>query len=232
MKIDHNNCVITVSCRTASTRLPGKAFLPIAGIPSWQFLMNRLKGLPNLYLATTTLSSDDYLSQSAREYGFSVARGHEKDVFQRLLDIGNSGGWEFLIRITGDCPFVDHQMVLKAIETINSAADGWDLASTKGFTAPGLDLEIIRISSMHVICKKLNKEEREHVTLGFYSRKDKFKVNTINLEDYSGPGYYLLDTLEDYLSLVSKVAPHDALTPTLSLLQRGTLPWFSKPASS
>ena len=223
MRIDHTNCVITVSCRTASTRLPGKAFLPIAGIPSWQFLMNRLKGLPNLFLATTNQASDDLLSRIAHESGFSVARGHEKDVFQRLLNIGNSGEWKFLIRITGDCPFVDRQMVVKAIETLNSAAINWDLASTKGFTAPGLDLEIIRISSMNAICKNLSQKEREHVTLGFYNRRDRFEVNTIRLEDYSNSGYYLLDTLEDYLSIVSKVAPHDALTPTLSLLQRRTL---------
>ena len=152
-----------------------------------------------------------------------MARGHEKDVFQRLLNIGNSGEWKFLIRITGDCPFVDRQMVVKAIETLNSAAINWDLASTKGFTAPGLDLEIIRISSMNAICKNLSQKEREHVTLGFYNRRDRFEVNTIRLEDYSNSGYYLLDTLEDYLSIVSKVAPHDALTPTLSLLQRRTL---------
>ena len=60
---------IIVAARTGSTRLPGKALLPLNGMPMILFLLERLKSLQGagVVLATTELESgDDHLAESWR----------------------------------------------------------------------------------------------------------------------------------------------------------------------
>ena len=85
--LDDNNYLVVVSCRTDSSRLPAKAFLPIGGEPSILFLLNRLRNLPNLLLATTLLSTDDLLAMTVSKQGFNVHRGENENVFERLRNI-------------------------------------------------------------------------------------------------------------------------------------------------
>ena len=222
--LTQNNCLITVSCRTASLRLPAKALLPIADQPSILFLLRRLKKLTNLVLATTELPSDDLLAKIVTGEGFNVRRGESINVFERLRVIANEHNLPYLVRITADCPLVDGDFVLDALDIANRdllGGNDWDLASTKGFTPPGIDLEIIKVEAMNKISNLLDSEEREHVTLGFMRRKDEYVVRAIKIPGYAGKkGTYLLDTLEDYLRLARSIDIEDCFSSPIEIINK------------
>jgi spore coat polysaccharide biosynthesis protein SpsF len=222
--LTQNNCLVTVSCRTASLRLPAKALLPIADQPSILFLLRRLKKLTNLVLATTDLSSDDLLVKIVSSEGFNVRRGHSKNVFERLRVIANEYNLPYLVRITADCPLVDGEFVLDAIDIANRyllGGNDWDLASTKGFTPQGIDLEIIKVEAMNKISSLLDSDEREHVTLGLMRRKDEYVVRVIEIPGYAGKkGTYLLDTLDDYLRLTELINIEDCFSSPIEIINK------------
>ena len=222
--LNESDCLISVTCRTASSRLPAKALLPIANQPSILFLLRRLEKLTNLVLATTDLPSDDLLVKIVSNEGFKVRRGQSENVFERLRVIANEHNSPYLVRITADCPLVDGDFVLDAIDIANKdllRGNDWDLASTKGCTPPGIDLEIIKVEAMNKISKLLDSEEQEHVTLGLIRRKDKYIVRNIEMPSYTGKqGTYLLDTLEDYLHLSQKINIEDCFSSPIEIISK------------
>jgi spore coat polysaccharide biosynthesis protein SpsF len=222
--LTQNNCVVTVSCRTASSRLPAKALLPLADQPSILFLLRRLKKLTNLVLATTDLPSDDFLAKIVANNGFNVRRGQNTNVFERLRKIANEYKLPYLIRITADCPLVDADFVLQVLDIANrDLLEGidWDLASTKGCTPPGIDIEIIKVKAMNQISSLLDSGELEHVTLGFMRRSDEYVLRKMEIPAFVGKqGTFLLDTLEDYLRLLQQIDMEDCFTSPLEIVNK------------
>lgn len=165
------NVGIVVSARTASSRLPGKALLPLGGQPMVLFLLDRLRALRggNIVLATTTLPSDDRLTEVVSAYGVPVFRGSPADLVQRHCDVATEFGFETLVRITADCPFVDAAL----IEWCLAAADqeDCDLLTTKGTFPIGLDAEVFSVAVLRTLHTggQLSAQDREHLTLHFYN---------------------------------------------------------------
>jgi len=222
--LNENNCLVAVSCRTASSRLPAKALLPLGNQPSIVFLLKRLRKLTHVVLATTDLPSDDLLVKIVSSEGFKVRRGPCNNVFERLRVIAIELDLPYLVRITADCPLLGGDFVLDAINIANNdllLGFNWDLATTKGFNSPGIDLEIIKVEAMNRISNSLDFEEQEHVTLGFIRRQEEYIVRPIAMPRYNNEnGRYLLDTFEDYLFLSDKIQADDSDKSTLEILSR------------
>lgn len=194
---------VLVSVRTNSKRLPAKAFLPINGKPSCLFLLDRLKDGLNfpLHVATTSDWSDNYLSAFLENHGYSVYRGSNENVFERLLDLSKAFNFEYLVRITADCPFLDSALVN---DLIDQAFDnpGWTLATTKGVHPAGLDIEILSVHEMSQVASNLSDYDKEHVTSFFYSHLPSENIFTLRHPNLSvKTGVFLLDTIEDFISL-------------------------------
>ena len=101
---------IIVGARIGSTRLPGKALLQIGGYPMIIFLLERIRATQSvnkIIFATTTLSEDNELAQVVKDAGFTVFRGSNQNVVERYIDAAQEYNLDYVIRITGDCPFVD-----------------------------------------------------------------------------------------------------------------------------
>ncbi|MGD0570328.1 MAG: aldo/keto reductase [Candidatus Sulfotelmatobacter sp.] len=105
--------IVILQARTASTRLPGKALLPVAGYPSAALAALRAANRGHeLLVATSDHSSDDELAQTFRSYGIKVFRGALDDVLGRYycatLDLP---GDCIVIRLTGDNVLPDGEFV-------------------------------------------------------------------------------------------------------------------------
>src|SRR5690348_5122118 len=100
---------IIVAARTGSSRLPGKALLPLNGMPMILFLLERLSPLKEarVAFATTRLESDDRLAAIVEEAGVPVFRGNAEDLVDRYVAAADHFGFDTVGRVTGDCPFVD-----------------------------------------------------------------------------------------------------------------------------
>jgi spore coat polysaccharide biosynthesis protein SpsF len=197
---------IVVSARTASTRLPGKALLKIKGIPAIIFLMTRLaRTIPiaNIVLATTDLRSDDALALMVEECGFQVFRGACQDLVKRHIDLNNLYKFDYIVRVTGDCPLVDGEVIMHCINQV-SFCDEFVFATTKGSFPPGIDCEIFDPLLLKSQWTEMTVDEKEHLTLKFYSPE--FNGRTIKLSRPSQwvntSKSYLLDTPEDYIKFL------------------------------
>lgn len=203
---------IVVSARTASTRLPGKALLPLGQKPMVLFLLNRLYGSKygQVLLATTTLPSDDYLVEVVSSNGFSVFRGSADDLIQRHYDLAREYSFDTLVRVTADCPFVNAAIVDYCLYIANSI-EYFELATTKGTFPVGLDLEIFPISVLNRLHVNncLSEEDREHLTLHLYN--DKFRVIHIEapIDWPLSNQKFTVDTVADYEFAQQLVASMD-----------------------
>ena len=163
---------IIVSARSASQRLPGKALLPLNGRPMILYLLERLKPLQGarLAFATTELASDDELAGVVEDAGIAVFRGSADDLVARHVAAAAKFGFDTVGRVTGDCPFVNAEMVEYCLDQA-AGLDHFDLATTKGAFPVGLDIELYPAPVMARLHReaKLTVDEREHLTLRLYN---------------------------------------------------------------
>jgi spore coat polysaccharide biosynthesis protein SpsF len=100
---------VVLQARTSSTRLPAKALLPIAGMPSAILAARRAArdGL-DLVFATSSDPTDDLLAALAANAGLKVFRGSKDDVLGRYVAAAEDMADEdVVLRITGDDPVPD-----------------------------------------------------------------------------------------------------------------------------
>ena len=174
---------VIIAARMGSRRLPGKALLPLKGIPMISFLINRLKSskkISKMILATTKLPEDDLLPRTAEHDGISVFRGDRDDVVKRFVKAAEAFNMSYVVRVTGDCPFVDGASLDFCLEKCDRLSD-FDLVTTKGNFPIGIDYEIYKSETMYQLHKtSLTLDEREHLTLPIYKRKHIYKIIRLN----------------------------------------------------
>ena len=195
------NIGVIVSARTASHRLPGKALLPLNGLPMVLFLLERLKPLQGgrLVFATTELASDDELAGAVAKTGVPVFRGSADDLVARHVGAAAAFGFDTVGRVTGDCPFVNAEMVDYCLDQA-ARLTPFDLVTTKGAFPVGLDVEFYPAAVMVRLHQDmgLTGEEREHLTLRLY--RGGFDVRRLSPRaDWPANGRaFTVDTGADY----------------------------------
>lgn len=204
------NVVIIVQARLGSTRLPNKVMRSVCGTPLIGLQLDRLRGVKKanqIVLAIPDNTENAPLETYLIELGYPVFLGDEKDVLDRYYQAAKSVAADVIVRITGDCPLIDSELVDYVIE--NFIVSNVDYASN---VAPptypdGLDVEVftfnaLKESWLHAV----DVSDREHVTK-FIRSKDQFsKLNVTHDEDYSS-GRWTVDERED-LEVIEKVFEH------------------------
>jgi glutamate-1-semialdehyde 2,1-aminomutase len=199
--------VAIVQARMGSTRLPNKVMKPICGTPMIGLLLERLskaKRLSKIVIATTKDSRNKMLSEYVCSLGYGLYQGSENDVLDRYYQAAKFENADIVVRITGDCPLIDPQLVDDVIgQLINKKLDY--CSNTINPTYPdGLDTEVFTFSSLEKAWSEANNPfEREHVTPFL---KNSVDVNRENIDfeiDYS-PERWTVDEPEDFV-VIKKV---------------------------
>ena len=158
-----------------STRLEGKVLKDINGVALLKIMMQRValaKMLNRIVIATSTLPIDDPIVKFCNDEGVEVFRGSETDVLGRYFECAKQIGATTVVRMTGDCPFVDPHIIDAVIKMFID--DALDYAantvppSTSTFPS-GSDVEVFTYELLargHVEVKDLS--YREHVTFYFW----------------------------------------------------------------
>lgn len=205
---------VVVAARTGSRRLPGKALLPLQGVPMVEFLLCRLRPLRSgeVVLATTELSADDHLAAVGARSGIPVYRGAESDLVARYVGAAKRFGFDTVARVTADCPFVDADLVDECVER-TAAFEHFDLATTKGRFPVGLDVEIYGADQMAHLheSRELTAAHREHLTLYFYDHPEQFDIRRLEPppEWLATSRSFTIDTPADYEDAQALAAQFD-----------------------
>jgi len=202
--------VAIVQARMGSTRLPNKVMRPICGTPMIGLLLDRLnraRHLDQIVLATTDTEADVALANYVRGLGYTVFQGSECDVLDRYYQAAKADGADVVVRITGDCPLIDPEVVDAVINKF--VQNNVDYASNVDpITFPdGLDTEVFTFRVLEVAWEKAkSKEEREHVTPFIRNAKDLQRTSIKHETDCSNERW-TLDEPDD-LDVIEKVFEH------------------------
>ncbi len=179
-----------IQARMGSTRFPNKMMERVGSKPLISLVIDRVGKstlIEKVILATTTKKDDDVLIQIAIEKNIDFFRGSENDVLDRFYNAAKKYKVDTIVRITGDCPFID-PVVIDQVIGLHLDAKSDYTSNIKPPTFPdGLDVEVFSFISLEKAWKeaKLN-SEREHVTPYIWKNNKLFKiVNLFNKKDLS-----------------------------------------------
>lgn len=98
-----------IQARMGSERLPGKILAPLGGRPMLALLTSRVGSarVEEWWLATSSDPADDVTEAWGFELGLRVYRGDRSNVLSRFVAIGAESGADWIVRVTGDNPFLD-----------------------------------------------------------------------------------------------------------------------------
>jgi glutamate-1-semialdehyde 2,1-aminomutase len=159
--------VAIVQARMGSTRLPNKVMRPICGVPMIELLLTRLsksKKIDQIIVASTIDKLNISLVEHVRKLGYVCEQGSENDVLERYIQVAKKHQADIVIRITGDCPLIDSELVDEVIEGFESANVDY-FSNTNPPTFPdGLDVAVCSFKALERAGKETNNLfDREHV---------------------------------------------------------------------
>lgn len=204
--------IAIVQARMNSTRLPRKVMMPVAGVPMIELLIGRLSRAINLneiVVATSTNECNQPLVDHVTRLGYRCYRGSDSDVLERYVETARSVGADAVVRITGDCPLVDPELVSNAVTQFRGSGLDY-LCNNYPPTYPdGLDIEVFTLGALaHVLRETVDPFDREHVT-PYFRESNRFKIGCLkNHEDLSALRW-TVDELAD-LEVIRGIFEHFA----------------------
>jgi spore coat polysaccharide biosynthesis protein SpsF len=203
--------LVILQARMSSSRLPGKVMTLINGEPMIFWQIERIKAarsIDQIIVATSSDQSDDSLAHFLASKGIEVFRGSRDDVLSRFLEIDSKVQPSTIVRLTGDCPLVMPKLIDSMVKRFY-LSDCDYLSNTLEPTFPdGLDVEIFQSSALKRLASfDLSLTEREHVTLGMYSRPSHFVLQSFQNDQNFSNKRWTVDYVED-LIFVTNVYKH------------------------
>jgi len=202
--------VAIVQARMGSVRFPNKVMRPICGTPVIGLLLERLshsKRIDQIVLATSQDSRNEPLAEYVRELGYVVYRGSEGDVLDRYYQAANEAKADIVVRITGDCPLIDPQVVDVVIDLFQRQKVDY-IANICPPTFPdGLDTEVFSFQALERAWRDAKEPyQREHVT-PFIRESGLFRIENLSNEYNHSSERWTVDEPEDF-EVVQKVFEH------------------------
>ena len=208
--------VVIIQARMGSTRLPGKVLRPIAGRPMLWHIVQRVRQVGNLtdvVVATSDQPTDRPLRAFCSAEGISFFAGSENDVLDRFYRAARTFDGDPLVRITGDCPFVDPDLVSSLIGLYQtgrydyvSVTTGAGALYLEGGRFPdGLDAECFSFKTLERAWKDATHAlDREHVTSYIWRNKDLFRCSHLTAAQDLSKLRWTVDNEADF-EVVSRV---------------------------
>ena len=200
---------VVVQVRLGSTRLAGKALLPLGGATMTDQVLARLSLVPAAVhaVATDEASARD-LEPIAARHSFDLVVGPTEDVLARYCMAIRRFGLDRVIRATGDNPLVNHELARALVEwAAAEAAAGRELPDYAAYTDLPLGMGVEFVSARALLRAESEaraKDEREHVCPYLYRHPETFRIT--RPEPPSGwsfpAGRVTVDTPGDYEAML------------------------------
>ncbi|MBX3047209.1 MAG: glycosyltransferase family protein [Anaerolineales bacterium] len=205
--------VAIIQARMGSSRLPGKVLADLNGQPVLAWVLRRTQraaGIHQVAVAAPAGAEDDPLAVYCAEHGVTCVRGSLHDVLDRYVQAARETQADVIVRITGDCPFIDPGLLGEYVQKFVSADPPLDFAANRlpqGRTIPiGLDVELCTRAALETAWAEAKEpHQREHVMPFFYEHPERFNIAEFTHEPSYGELRWTVDTPED-LELARAIA--------------------------
>lgn len=215
---------IIISARMTSTRFPGKSMALLAGKPVLQRVIERAKRIDTnakVIVSVPDKPESEPMLQLAEKMHVSNFCGDEYDVLKRTYDAAIFHGLDIIVRITGDCPFIDPQVCREVISLLvwRKLDYASNIFPNRSYPR-GLDCEVFTMDCLEAAHLLANRpDEREHVTLWMQKNSEIVKANVMQKVDASDRNF-CVDYPEDIPRLEKEIAlwtPHRTRFTKLTL---------------
>lgn len=198
-----------LQARMSSSRLPGKVLKPILGHPMILRQIERIRQsrrIDRLVMATSTDVSDGALMEVCEAQSVECARGSLDDVLDRYYQVARAYGPEHVVRLTGDCPLLDPDVMDETIALHLAGQFDYTSNALDPLTFPnGLDVEVMRFECLERTWREARlPSEREHVTPYIYNHPELFRLGAYRGERDLANMRWTVDEPED-LAFVRQV---------------------------
>ncbi len=193
---------VFLQVRLDSSRLPGKALLPLEDYTVIEQAMRSLKTAnADIFALVTEPSSAFQLIPLAEKWGYEVYVGDKENVLKRFADAIQYFSVSTVIRATGDNPLVSGKLANQILDyhLLKNA----DYSGYTGIPL-GTGVEILKSDAvLKANSLSTDSYEKEHVSPYLYFRDKEFIIKRVpvSAEYYCPNGRVTMDTEEDYYEI-------------------------------
>ena len=199
--------VAIVQARLNSTRFPEKIFSKIGNKKAIDFLLSRLKKVKKINKIVVAIPKNKKnfkLYKFLKSKNYEVFQGDESNVLKRFYFAAKKHKATSVIRISGDCPFIDPKLINDVLNKYSNSFYDYVSNNDPPSLPDGLDIEVFSFESLKKAYSKAKElKDKEHVTP--YIKKSK-EFNKFNLKYYPDLSHIrlTLDNKADY-EVIKKV---------------------------
>ena len=211
--------MILIQARMSSRRLPGKVLKKINGKTILSHIARRCEsvvGRKNVAIITSVETSDNPIVEFAEKGGYSYYRGSLNNVYERFVETIRNFGINHFVRVCGDSPFLQPDLIHHAI-TLFKENDVDLVTNVFPRTYPkGQSVEVVKTSVfLEPEYAALAGFSSEHVTQGFYSHSNNYKILNLKLSEIHPKTLptWAVDTYEDLALLTDWIAKNPDVKP-------------------
>jgi len=203
--------IAIIQARMSSVRLPGKVLELINGEPMIFWQLERLaksNKIQDFLVVTSTDKSDDQLYDYLSNLDVPTYHGSLNDVADRFYNSVVGKDLDYFIRLTADCPLVMPKLLDQMITDYEAHPTDY-FSNILELTYPDrLDIEFVRSSAFNrLVAMPLSIKEKEHVTLGLYSRPHIFSLRNYGAQTNLKDHRWTVDTADD-LEFIRRIFNH------------------------
>jgi len=117
------NPQIFLQARQNSTRFPNKILKKICGKTILNLITERLslvKEIDKIILVTGEEVKNKEIVKEAKKIGLEYFCGNENNILNRFYNVAQKYNSEDIIRITGDCPLIDYEIINEGLNIFNN----------------------------------------------------------------------------------------------------------------
>ena len=199
-----------LQARLSSSRLPGKALLPLGGHLSVVLAALRAgrAGVP-VVVATSSKSDDDIIADLVTRAGLKVVRGPLDDVLKRfVMATADMADDDIVVRLTADNVVPDAAFIGRVVSRLAASSDDYvGTASPQNGLPYGLSAEAFCVRALREADRNaVTGHDRSDVT-PWIVRHGQAAIYSETLPDGLGAQIRCtIDTLDDYLAMVRAIS--------------------------
>lgn len=217
--------MIFLQARMSSTRLPGKVMMRVNGKPLLWYSTTRLKKSKKsdgLVVLTSTNQDDDIIEDFCKSNSIAYFRGNLEDVLDRYYQAAKKYNAKYIVRVTGDCPLIDWEILDEMISFFSKNKDNYDYVSNslKPYSFPqGTDVEITSFKTLEIAWREAESSyDREHV-MPYIVNSGKFRVFRYYFAKGNYSNYRLcVDYKEDFETIKGIIEQGCGMCTTMEII--------------